>query len=334
MSTVLSKMAATTVRRSRIIGCGSYLPKNCVTNDELAKTVETSHEWIFQRTGIKQRHICAEDETTADLATRAAMAALEDAKITGKTIDLIVLATTTPSDSFPATATVIQHRIQSGGFAFDIQAVCSGFIYAMGVADSLICSGQANRALVIGAECFTRLLDWSDRNSCVLFGDGAGAVVLEATYGDGTLNDRGILSSLMRSDGDFRNILYVDGGAGSTGTVGKVRMEGKEVFRQATEKLAAIASEILAKHNLTHDDIDWLVPHQANQRIIEATARKLGLSMEKVVSTVAEHANCSAASIPLALTQAVRDGRIKEGQLLLLEALGGGLTWGSQLVRF
>ncbi|MCX8505244.1 MAG: ketoacyl-ACP synthase III [Alphaproteobacteria bacterium] len=322
---------------SIFLGSGGYLPRRVVTNDELAARLDTSHDWIFQRTGIAERHLVAEGETTADLATAAAKSALAHAKLAGGEIDAIILATTTPSDTFPATATQVQHRLGASGFALDVQAVCSGFIYALAVADNFIRCGQAKHALVIGAESFSRLLDWEDRGTCVLFGDGAGAVVLgreEISPSDAEKPDRrGILSTHLHSDGAYRDILFVDGGPGSTGHVGKVHMEGKEVFRHATEKMAAVVEEALAANHLTPDSIDWLIPHQANRRIIDATARKLGFPPEKVIVTVDKHANTSAASIPLALSVGMADGRVTPGQLILLEALGGGLTWGSALIR-
>jgi 3-oxoacyl-[acyl-carrier-protein] synthase-3 len=319
--------------RSRIIGCGAYLPANVVTNQELAKRVDTSDEWIVQRSGIRQRHVAAEGELTSDLALAASHEALAAAGLAPTAVDLVVLATTTPDNSFPATATKVQSRLgMHGGFAFDIQAVCSGFIYAMAVADNFLRLGQARTALVIGAETFTRLLDWSDRSTCVLFGDGAGAVVLRAEAGTGALTDRGVLSTHLHSDGDQYSLLYVDGGP-SLGKTGHVRMNGREVFRHAVERMAEAVQEALSAHHLTPDDIDWLVPHQANIRIIEATARKLNLSPDKVITSVAEHANTSAASIPLALAGAVRDGRIGANQLVVMEAMGGGFTWGSAVVR-
>ena len=324
-----------TVRRARIIGCGSALPVREVTNAELARTVDTSDEWIVQRTGISVRHIAAADEKTSDLALAAARKALAMAKVEGSDLDLIVLATTTPDQTFPATAVRVQAALgMTRGAAFDVQAVCSGFVYALAMADNMIRLGQARTALVIGAETFSRLLDWTDRGTCVLFGDGAGAVVLRAVEGGGTTDDPGILSTHLHSDGRHEDKLYVDGGPSSTGTVGHVRMEGREVFKHAVTNLAEVVEEALSANGLTPEDIDWLVPHQANKRIIDATARKLDLPMEKVVLTVHKHANTSAASIPLALAEAVSDGRIKPGDLVLLEAMGGGLTWGAALVRW
>jgi 3-oxoacyl-[acyl-carrier-protein] synthase-3 len=318
-----------TVRRARIIGCGSALPAREVTNAELARTIDTSDEWIVQRTGISTRHIAAADEKTSD---RKALAA---AGVEGSDLDLIVLATTTPDQTFPATAVRVQAALgMTRGAAFDIQAVCSGFVYALAMADNMIRLGQVRTALVIGAETFSRLLDWTDRGTCVLFGDGAGAVVLRAVEGGGTTDDPGILSTHLHSDGRYEDKLYVDGGPSSTGTVGHVRMEGREVFKHAVTNLAEVVDEALAANGLVATDIDWLVPHQANKRIIDATARKLDLPIEKVVLTVHKHANTSAASIPLALAEAVSDGRIQPGNLVLLEAMGGGLTWGAALVRW
>jgi 3-oxoacyl-[acyl-carrier-protein] synthase-3 len=323
------------VRRSRIVGSGSYLPANLVTNEALVQRVDTTEEWIVQRTGIRSRHIAADGELTSDLATAAARDALASAGMEAGQIDLIVLATTTPDHTFPATAVKVQAALGiTGGFAFDVQAVCAGFIFALSIADSFLRNGQANRALVIGAETFSRLLDWEDRTTCVLFGDGAGAVVLEAGEGDGTSADRGILSTHLHSDGRFHDLLYVDGGPSSTGTVGTVKMSGQEVFRHAVGKLSEVVEEALVANGLEASAIDWLVPHQANQRIIEGIARKLRLPSEKVVLTVDRHGNTSAASIPLALAEAVRDGRIQRGDTILMEAIGGGLTWGSALVRW
>ncbi|CAA7623729.1 3-oxoacyl-(acyl-carrier-protein) synthase III [Candidatus Terasakiella magnetica] len=322
------------ILRSQLIGCGSYLPARLVTNAELAEKVETSDEWIVERSGIRQRFIAAEGEKTSDLATAAANRALEAAGISGSAVDLLIVATATPDHTFPATATRVQHRIgMKHGAAFDIQAVCSGFIYALSIADNFIKSGQVQTALVIGAETFSRILDWKDRTTCVLFGDGAGAVVLRANRCKGTSQDRGILSTHLHSDGQHHDLLYVDGGPSSGQTVGFLRMEGREVFRHAVINLAAVVGEALAANDLSASDIDWVVPHQANRRIIEGTAKKLGFPLERMVVTVERHANTSAASIPLALTEAVTDGRIKPGQLVLLEAMGGGFTWGSALVR-
>lgn len=323
------------MRRSVITATGSYLPKRIVTNDELSKRVDTTDEWIVARSGIKQRHIAADDELTSDLATHAAKAALEMAGLTPDDIDLIILATATPDETFPASATVVQKNLgMTRGFAFDVQAVCTGFLFALATADNFVKSGQVNRALVIGAETFSRILDWEDRTTCVLFADGAGAVILEAEDGAGTSDDRGILTSHLHSDGDKHDLLYVDGGPSSTQTTGFLRMEGREVFRHAVNNLASVVHEAMEATGLTTEDIDWLVPHQANKRIIDGTGRKLKLDPEKVVLTVDKHGNTSAASVPLALDEAVRDGRIKRGDLLLLEAMGGGFTWGSALVRW
>jgi 3-oxoacyl-[acyl-carrier-protein] synthase-3 len=320
--------------RSVVMGCGAYLPGKTVTNSDLATLVDTSDEWIAQRTGIRERHIAADDETTSDLALTATQSALEAAGLTGVDIDLIVLATTTPDQTFPATAVKLQQAIgMHGGAAFDVQAVCSGFVYATAVADNFLRLGQAKRALVVGAETFSRILDWTDRGTCVLFGDGAGAIVLEAKS-EAEAGGRGVISTHIHSDGRFRDILYVDGGPSTTNTVGKLRMNGKEVFRHAVQKLADVVEETLAANGLEPGAIDWLVPHQANQRIIDSTARKLGMPNGKVVSTIARHGNTSAASIPLALAEAVGDGRIKQGDLVLTEAMGGGLTWGAALIRW
>jgi 3-oxoacyl-[acyl-carrier-protein] synthase III len=320
--------------RSVVMGCGAYLPGKTVTNSDLAALVDTSDEWIAQRTGIRERHIAEEGETTSDLALAATKAALGAAGIDGNDIDLIVLATTTPDQTFPATAVKLQQAIgMNGGAAFDVQAVCSGFVYATAVADNFLRLGQAKRALVVGAETFSRILDWTDRGTCVLFGDGAGAIVLEAKS-EAEAGGRGVISTHIHSDGRFRDILYVDGGPSTTNTVGKLRMNGKEVFRHAVQKLADVVEETLAANGLEPGAIDWLVPHQANQRIIDSTARKLNLSSDKVVSTIARHGNTSAASIPLALAEAVGDGRIKRGDLVLTEAMGGGLTWGAALIRW
>ncbi len=320
--------------RSVVMGCGAYLPGKTVTNADLAGLVDTSDEWIAQRTGIRERHIAADGEKTSDLALEATNRALAAAGVTGSDIDLIVLATTTADQTFPATAVKIQQAIgMDGGAAFDVQAVCSGFVYALAVADNFLKLGQAKRALVIGAETFSRILDWTDRGTCVLFGDGAGAVVLEAKS-EAEAAGRGIISTHLHSDGRFQDILYVDGGPSTTGTVGKLRMNGKEVFRHAVQKLADVVEETLAANGLEPSAIDWLVPHQANQRIIDSTARKLNMPSERVVSTIARHGNTSAASIPLALAEAVGDGRIKRGDLVLTEAMGGGLTWGAALIRW
>ncbi|OSQ48670.1 beta-ketoacyl-ACP synthase III [Thalassospira alkalitolerans] len=320
--------------RSRIIGCGSYLPSNVLTNEELAKRVDTSDEWIVTRTGIRQRHIAADGEMTSDLAVAAATQAMEHAGVTAADIDMIIVATATPDNTFPATATKVQNRLGVVGFAFDIQAVCSGFVYALTTADMYIRNGQVKTVLIIGAETFSRILDWQDRRTCVLFGDGAGAVVVQAVEGQGTIEDQGILASRLHSDGGKYNLLYVDGGPSSTQTVGHLQMEGKEVFRHAVTNLAGVIREVLADTGLEPADIDWLVPHQANRRILDSTARKFGISEDKVVITVDRHANTSAASIPLALTEAVHDGRIKRGDIVILEAMGGGFTWGASLIRW
>jgi 3-oxoacyl-[acyl-carrier-protein] synthase-3 len=319
------------VIRSIITGTGSALPARRVSNEELAETVDTSDEWIVERTGIRFRHIAGPDETTGTLAADACKAALAAAGRTAQEIDLIVLATATPDQTFPATATKVQAMLGINDcVAFDVAAVCSGFLYAVQVADSMIRSGAARRALVIGAETFSRILDWEDRTTCVLFGDGAGAIVLEAEDGNG---ERGILATRLHADGRHNELLYVDGGPSTTGTVGKVRMKGREVFRHAVVNLAAVMTESLAAAGLDSSDVDWVVPHQANARILDATARKLGLDPAQVVVTVDQHANTSAASVPLALDTAVRDGRIKPGQLIVLEAMGGGFTWGAAVVR-
>lgn len=322
------------MRRSVLIGTGSALPKRVMTNADVAGFVETSDEWIVERSGIRQRYVAGPDETTSSLATAAARAALEAAGLEGRDIGLIVLATATPDQTFPATATIVQNDIgANGGIAFDVAAVCSGFLYAMSVADSMLRAGMAERALVIGAETFSRILDWEDRTTCVLFGDGAGAVVLEAqdTADEG---GAGILASRLHADGAHNQLLYVDGGPSTTGTVGKVRMKGSEVFKHAVRNLADVLVEVLDASGLKPADIDWVVPHQANARILDATARKLGLPAEKVIVTVDQHANTSAASVPLALDSAVRDGRIRKGQLVMLEAMGGGFTWGASLLRY
>ncbi|MEM7569253.1 MAG: beta-ketoacyl-ACP synthase III [Pseudomonadota bacterium] len=321
------------MRRARLTGSGSYLPAQIVTNDELAERVDTSDEWIIARTGILQRHIAAPDEVTSDLALAAAKAAVADAGVSIADIDLIIVATTTPDDTFPATATKVQAGLEmTHGMAFDVQAVCSGFVYAISVADAMLCSGQADKAIVIGAETFSRLLDWEDRTTCVLFGDGAGAVVLEAT--EASPDERvGILANALRSDGRYREMLYVDGGPSSSQSVGHVRMRGPEVFKHAVRNLSAIMAEVLEKAGVSPDDVDWVVPHQANKRILEATAKKLGLPQERVVVTVDRHANTSAASVPLAFDTARRDGRITEGDMVLFEAMGGGFTWGAALIQ-
>ena len=323
------------VRRSVVTGCGGYLPQQVVTNAELARRVDTSDEWIVERTGIRERHIAAEGEMTSDLAAAAARAALESAGLPASRVDLIVLATSTPDETFPATAAAVQAKIgMTGGAAFDIQAVCSGFVFAMATADNFIKAGQVETALVIGAETFSRILDWEDRTTCVLFGDGAGAVVLQAGEGAGTTDDRGILSTHLHSDGRHHDMLYVDGGPSSTRTTGHLRMEGKEVFKHAVTKMAAVTVEALEATGLSSDAIDLFVPHQANRRIIDGTARKLGIDGSRVMMTIDRHANTSAASIPLALDTAVQEQRLREGHLVLLEAMSGGLTWGSSILRW
>ncbi|WP_454597216.1 beta-ketoacyl-ACP synthase III [Qipengyuania sp. SM2507] len=318
--------------RSVLRGTGSALPRNCVTNAQLAERVDTSDDWIVERTGIRQRYIAGEGETTSTLAIEAARNALEAAGVEASEIGLIILATATPDYTFPATATQVQQALGCrGGIAFDVQAVCSGFLYAMGTADSLLRTGMAKKALVIGAETFSRILDWEDRTTCVLFGDGAGAVVLEAQ--DVAEDGPGILATRLHADGEHCDLLHVDGGPSSTGTVGKLRMKGREVFRHAVVNLAEVLGEVLADVDMGIDAVDWVVPHQANARILDATARKLGLPAERVIVTVDRHANTSAASVPLALDVAVRDGRIKPGDLVMFEAMGGGFTWGASLVR-
>lgn len=322
-------------RRAVALGSGSYLPDKILTNEELSKTVDTTDEWIQARTGIKQRHIAADGELTSDLATHAGRRALEQAGLEANDIDLIIVATATPDQTFPSTATRVQHSLgMTGGFAFDVQAVCSGFVYALSVATQFVETGKVNTVLIVGAETFSRILDWEDRATCVLFGDGAGAIVLQGQDGKGKLTDRGVLSTELRSDGKHNELLYVDGGPSSTGNAGLLRMRGKEVFRHAVVNLATIGEEALSAAGATSDDVDWVVPHQANHRIIEATARKVGIPMDQVILTVSEHGNTSAASIPLALDQGVRDGRINEGDLLLLEAMGGGFTWGAATLRW
>jgi 3-oxoacyl-[acyl-carrier-protein] synthase-3 len=324
-----------TAKRSVVLGCGSYLPQKVLTNAELAARVKTSDEWIVQRTGIRQRHIAADGEFTSHLAINAARAALVDAGIDAQSIDLIVLATSTPDHTFPATAVAVQNGLGiNHGAAFDLQAVCSGFIFALATADNFLRSGAFKRALVIGAETFSRILDWNDRGTCVLFGDGAGAVVLEAEAQPGTTGDRGILTTHLRSDGRHKAKLYVDGGPSSTQTVGQLRMEGREVFKHAVGMITDVIVDAFNATGVTADDIDWFIPHQANKRIIDASAQKLHIAPQKVVLTVDLHGNTSAASIPLALAAAVKDGRVKKGDLLLFEAMGGGFTWGSALVRW
>jgi 3-oxoacyl-[acyl-carrier-protein] synthase-3 len=324
-----------TVLRSVILGCGSYLPERCLTNEDLAKTVDTTDEWIVQRTGIRERHIAAAGELTSDMAVKAARAALAAARLDPQAIDLIILATSTPDNTFPASAVSVQAALGiTQGAAFDLQAVCSGFVFALSTADGLLKAGGFKRALVIGSETFSRILDWTDRGTCVLFGDGAGAVVLEAQQQHGASTDRGLLTSHLRSDGRHKMKLYVDGGPSSTGTIGHLRMEGRAVFKHAVAMITDVITDAFRATGYTADDIDWFVPHQANKRIIDDSAHKLGIAPEKVVITVDRHGNTSAASIPLALDVAVKDGRIKRGDLVLLEAMGGGFTWGSALVRW
>ena len=321
--------------RSVVRGVGKSLPRRVLTNEELSRQVDTSDEWIVQRTGIRQRYIAGDDETTASLGEAAARAALKAANLSPGDIDLIVLATSSPNNTFPATAVEIQERLgMRHGFAFDMQAVCSGFVYAVSVADLHIRGGMAKRALVIGSETFSRILDWTDRTTCVLFGDGAGAIVLEAAEGEGTTADRGIITSSLRSDGSHRDKLFVDGGPSTTGTVGHLRMEGREVFKHAVGMITDVVEATLGTAGITAGDLDWFVPHQANLRIIDASAKKLGIDPAKVVATVSQHGNTSAASVPLALSTAVDDGRIKQGDLVLLEAMGGGFTWGAVLIRW
>lgn len=323
------------VRRAVIAGCGSYLPSRIMKNADFEGIVETSDEWIVQRTGIRERRIAADGETTADLGEKAARRAMQAADVTAADLDMIILATSTPDNTFPATAVEIQNRLgMAHGFAFDTQAVCSGFVYALCTADQYVRSGFVDTVLVIGAETFSRILDWSDRSTCVLFGDGAGAVVIKAAHGDGSTKDRGILAARLRSDGRHKEKLYVDGGPSSTQTVGHLRMEGREVFRHAVAMITDVIEGVYADTGLDSADIDWFVPHQANKRIIDASARKLDIAAEKVVVTVDRHGNTSAASIPLALCEAVEDGRIEPGQLILLEAMGGGFTWGALLLRW
>jgi len=316
--------------RSVIKGVGGYLPQNVVTNADLEKRVDTSDEWVFQRTGIKQRHIAAENETTSMMATKAALDALSHAKMDINQIDAIIVATTTPDRTFPATAVHVQAALgMAHGFAFDVQAVCSGFVYALSVADGMIRSGQVKNILVLGAEKMSSILDWDDRTTCVLFADGAGGVILSGEESDG-----GILSTHLHSNGEFKDMLYTDGGASTTASTGVIKMQGRDVFKYAVTYLAEVVDEVLTHHNLQPEALDWLVPHQANIRIIEATAKKLEMSMDKVVTTVQDHGNTSAASIPLALNTAVKDGRIKRGDLILTEAMGGGFTWGAALIRY
>ena len=324
-----------TVTRSLITGCGSYLPTRVLSNADIAKMVDTTDEWIVERTGIKCRHVASEGEYTSDLALEAAKRALKHADLSAADVDLVIVATTTPDETFPSTATKVQARLgMTRGAAFDVQAVCSGFIYGLSVADNFIRVGQAKTVLVIGAETMSRILDWNDRGTCVLFGDGAGAVVLTASTGDGTNKDSGILNTRIFSDGRLHDLLYTDGGVSSTRTAGHLRMQGKEVFKHAVTNIANAIKESTDAAGLSPHDIDWFVPHQANQRILDGTARKVGISPDKVVSTIADHGNTSAASVPLALCTAVQDGRIKRGDLVLMEAMGGGFTWGAALVRW
>jgi 3-oxoacyl-[acyl-carrier-protein] synthase III len=321
--------------RSVVLGCGSYLPERRVSNEDLTKIVDTSDEWIVQRTGIRERHIAADGELTSDLGLAAARAALAHAQVEASSIDLIVMATSTPDNTFPASAVAVQAALGiTQGAAFDLQAVCSGFVYAMATVDGLLRAGVHKRALVIGSETFSRILDWTDRGTCVLFGDGAGAVVVEAQEQPGTRDDRGLLTAHLRSDGRHKSKLFVDGGPSSTGTVGHLRMEGKDVFRFAVGAITDVIKDVFRDTGYTANDLNWFVPHQANKRIIDGSAHKLGIAPEKVVTTVDRHGNTSAASIPLALDVAVKDGRIKRGDLVLLEAMGGGFTWGAALVRW
>ncbi len=322
--------------RSLVLGCGGYLPERVISNAELAERIDTSDEWIVQRTGIRERHIAAPGELTSDLAVRAGERALVAADREAAEIDLVVLATSTPDNTFPATATKVAARlgVRGGLPAFDVQAVCTGFVYALATADNFLRLGQAKRALVIGAETFSRILDWEDRSTCVLFGDGAGALVLEARESRGGSDERGVLSTHLHADGSGYELLYVDGGPSTTGTSGFLRMEGREIFRHAVSRLAVAVDEAFAANGLTPAALDWLVPHQANRRIIDAVAKKLGLDAGHVVYTIDRHANTSAASVPLALAEATEDGRIRPGQLVLIEAMGGGLTWGAALVRW
>ncbi len=321
--------------RSVIRGCGAYLPERILTNQDLSKLIDTTDQWITERTGIKQRHIAAEGELTSAMGTAAAREALKHAGVDAQDIDLIVLATSTPDQTFPATAVTIQAELGiTHGAAFDLQAVCSGFVFALTTADNFLKGGQFKRALVIGAEAFSRILDWQDRSTCVLFGDGAGAVVVEAQMLNGAATDRGILATCLRSDGRYRDKLFVDGGPSSTGTVGHVRMDGPEVFRHAVTKISEVIDATLAQAGQKASDIDWFVPHQANKRILDGAAKKLGLDPERIIVTVDKHANTSAASIPLALSAACADGRIKQGDLVLMEAMGGGFTWGAVLIRW
>ncbi len=321
--------------RSVVLGCGSYLPEKVLTNADLAEMVDTSDEWIVQRTGIHQRHVAAEGEVTSDMAIKAAQAALENAGVDASTIDLIILATSTPDNTFPASAVTVQAGLGiTHGMAFDVQAVCSGFVYAVTTADAYLRGGLAKRALVIGSETFSRLLDWNDRTTCVLFGDGAGAIVLDAVEGAPDINESGVLTCHLRSDGRHKEKLYVDGGPSSTQTTGHLRMEGREVFKHAVGMVTDVVEAAFEATGLSADDLNWFVPHQANKRIIDASAKKLGIAPEKVVVTVGEHANTSAATIPLALDSIVQAGKVKKGDLIMLEAMGGGFTWGAVLLRW
>jgi 3-oxoacyl-[acyl-carrier-protein] synthase-3 len=324
-----------TITRSVVLGCGAFLPNNVVTNEDLAKRVDTSDSWIVERTGIKRRHMVAPGEMTSDLALAAARRALANADVGVGELDMIIVATTTPDETFPSVATKVQAGLgMTRGAAFDLQAVCSGFIYGLSVADNFIRGGQARTVLVIGAETMSRILDWSDRTTCVLFGDGAGAVVVQAAAGEGTNDDRGILNTKIFSDGRLHDLLYTDGGVSATGTAGQLRMQGREVFKHAVVNISAAIEAATREAGITPADIDWFVPHQANQRILDGTARKLNIRPERVISTVAEHGNTSAASVPLALSVAIQDGRIKRGDLVLMEAMGGGFTWGAALLRW
>ena len=322
------------MKRAQIKGVGHYLPENVGPNAHFEKTLETSNDWIISRSGIERRHFAAEDETTSHLASHAARAALKDAGLEASDLDVLIVATSTPDLTFPSAATMVQHQIgMKGGFAFDIQAVCAGFVFALANANALIVSGTAKRVMVIGAETFSRIMDWTDRGTCVLFGDGAGALILEAADGDGTAQDRGVLATDLNSDGTYRDILYVDGGV-STKTTGYLRMEGKEVFRHAIEKLAATAHTAMDSAGVTSEDVDWVVPHQANIRIIKGTAKKMNVPMENVIVTVQDHGNTSAASIPLALSVGKAEGKLKQGDLVVTEAIGGGLAWGAVVLRW
>ncbi|WP_438991329.1 beta-ketoacyl-ACP synthase III [Lentibacter sp.] len=322
-------------KRAVVVGYGHYLPERIVENAEFESTLDTTDEWIRSRSGIERRHFAAEGQHTSDLAAEAAKAALAEAGLTAGDIDAIVVATSTPDLTFPSVATMVQQKIgMERGFGFDVQAVCAGFVFALTTANGLLLSGQAGRVLVIGAETFSRIMDWTDRGTCVLFGDGAGALVLEAQDCAGTTDDRGILAADLNSDGRYKDMLFVDGGVSSTGTSGKLRMQGNALFRQAVEKLASTADAALQKAGLTHSDVDWIVPHQANIRIIQGTAKKLGVPMEQVVLTVQDHGNTSAASIPLALSVGAASGKIKTGDLVLTEAIGGGLAWGAVAIRW